>query len=165
MTTDKYKSFKQHTMPEVKHICASSWQNPRATLSCTFREKFMQIQLLTVPPLTIFYSKTYQYFLLRINTKVIQYTDNSNFRKYLIHHIPLSNLGQAILFSACIMIFQLHNTKSIQYNNNIEAHKGGRRKLKEQLLKGYKYNTHGAGRMRASTEASFSLILIPNSFA
>lgn len=27
------------------------------------------------------------------------------------------------------------------------------------------YVTHGAGRIRASTEASFSLILIPNSFA
>uniref|UniRef100_A0A0A9FDD4 AGO915 n=1 Tax=Arundo donax TaxID=35708 RepID=A0A0A9FDD4_ARUDO len=33
---------------------ASSRQNPLATLSCTFRVKFTHIQLLTLPPFTIF---------------------------------------------------------------------------------------------------------------
>lgn len=42
------------TMPEIWHIWASSWQNPRATLSWTLREKLMQAQWLTVPPFTIF---------------------------------------------------------------------------------------------------------------
>lgn len=44
----------RHTMPDVLHIRASSWQNPAAIASCTLRAKFMHIQLFTVPPLTIF---------------------------------------------------------------------------------------------------------------
>uniref|UniRef100_A0A3Q7I545 Reverse transcriptase Ty1/copia-type domain-containing protein n=1 Tax=Solanum lycopersicum TaxID=4081 RepID=A0A3Q7I545_SOLLC len=41
-------------IPDIPHICASLEQNPCVTLSCTLREKLMQIQLITVPPLTIF---------------------------------------------------------------------------------------------------------------
>lgn len=41
-------------MPDTWHICASSLQKVRATLSCTLREKFMHAQRLTVIPLIIF---------------------------------------------------------------------------------------------------------------
>lgn len=42
------------TIPDIWHIWASSLQNPRATLSCTLREKLMHAHRLTVIPLIIF---------------------------------------------------------------------------------------------------------------
>jgi hypothetical protein len=38
------------TMPEIWHICANSWQNPRAVASGTLLEKFIQAQWLTLHP-------------------------------------------------------------------------------------------------------------------
>jgi hypothetical protein len=46
---------KKLTIPDIWHMIASSWQKPLAALSCTFREKLIHAQLLTLPPLTIFY--------------------------------------------------------------------------------------------------------------
>jgi hypothetical protein len=45
----------RRTIPDIWHMIASSLQKPLAALSCTFREKLMHAQLLTLPPLTIFY--------------------------------------------------------------------------------------------------------------
>lgn len=54
-----YKPFKNwssenNTMPDTWHIWANSLQNPRATLSCTLREKLIHAHRLTVIPLIIF---------------------------------------------------------------------------------------------------------------
>jgi hypothetical protein len=48
------KNERYSTMPEIWHICDSSWQNPRAVASGTLLEKFIQAQWLTLHPLITF---------------------------------------------------------------------------------------------------------------
>lgn len=100
-------------MPDTWHICASSLQNPRATLSWTLREKLIHAQRVTVIPLIIFCAngiKIFKWVKLRKTNKFWHRKERKKKKEKwdLIHHIPLAYLGQAIFFLPRLMIFQLH---------------------------------------------------------
>ena len=97
-------------MPEIWHICANSWQNPRAVASGTLREKFIQAQWLTLHPLITFCQNE---FLLSArvvgsNTIIAKHEMPNRLESYLVYHVPLTNLWQALFLFSSIMIFQLN---------------------------------------------------------
>jgi hypothetical protein len=82
----------------------------------------------------------------------------------------LTNLWQALLFLSSIMIFQLKFTNfhvHVISCNELFFLRKSCKELTTDIKQHYTviYLTQGAGRTRASTDVSFSLMLIPNSFA
>lgn len=82
-------------------------------------------------------------------------------RADLVQHIPLTNLWQVFFLSSRVMIFQLQRGKKepkITYIIMTKTNKLGKHLNNEKI-------TQGEGRTRASTDASFLSMLMPNSFA
>jgi hypothetical protein len=81
-------------MPEIWHICANSWQNPRAVASGTLLEKFIQAQWFTLHPLITFCQNE---LLLGTETggtssMLVQQEVCNELESYLVYHVPLTNL-------------------------------------------------------------------------